>query len=327
MRPRAPESETPRLAFRAVMAAGDAARALRDRRLSDRRLTSVLLGAHAAILEDAPPMASGGGLFRRKARLGKALVAHQRLLEILLDAGDVLAAEGEPRLTPAEARGMLAGAAETLATARARFADTVQYQVRVACPALEPAGGVRDPGASDPALARALAPRIAEVAADSIALPREGPEVALNHAVLIRRREVGRLEALLEAIDREHRGALSIRMVGPNAPLSFAALAVERPDPAALATARVRLGLAPSDRRTDPARAFRRAVFAAAECGGPRDMDALCRARDLLRRDREARAALAAEGLPVPEHLALVSLTRDPAASEPVHAGAARTAA
>lgn len=290
------------LALTAVMRQAEAACALADPVLASAGAIRVAEGAHAAILV---PEAARGRLFARRARLARALVERQRSIERLVGAGDVLALRGAPRLTPSEARAMLVAGTDEIAAALARIAGRVQYQITVEA-------GVPDPRGPEIA-STVLAALLAEVE-DAVELPRDGPSCLLNIAVLLARTGLDRLEAALEAVDAASPVALAIRLVGPNAPVSFAAIEIARAEPGALARARRVLGLAPDDGDSDPARAFRKAVLAAAGPAGPAcDMDTLCRARDLLLSERAGRARLAARGLVV-ERLPLLGIRRDAAA-------------
>jgi len=300
-------------ALRAVMRAAEAGRALADPQLADAGLLRVVEGGHAAILQAAP--APRRGFLARRAGLARSLVARQVLIERLLDAGDVLAVRGEPRLGAGAARAMLAAGAGEISDALAGFAGRVQYQIAVSA----------DPSAAPPReVVPALLARILSVVEDAVELPRGEPADLANLGVLVARAGLARLEAALEAIDAESAVPLTIRLIGPNAPVSFAALELERPGPRTLARARQSLGLEPQDCRSDPARAFRAVAFAGAgEAAQRRDMDALCRARDLLLRDRAARARLAAAGFEDMVAPPLLRICRDVAASPPARRSAA----
>lgn len=320
-------SDAPPRTLAAIMHQADAERALASTGLARLDLALAVRGPLAAVLDRGPQAGTATGLFRSaRAAFGKALVARQRLLELLMPFGDVLPAAGAPPLAPAEAERLLAAGRESLGDALARHAGQVQFQLTVAAP--EPVGAGARAGQRHAEAVAAIPSRLAPLLSDLIALPRDDGQ-ALNLAMLLDRARAPALESLLESLDAESPVPLEMRLIGPAPAISFAAVAVERLPARALAQARRALGLSPSDRESDPARAFRARVLALARVpSAGQDMDALRQARDLLLRERAARAALEAAGLsPGEGPPPLPRIRRDPAASVTRGAERCRSAA
>lgn len=265
----------------AVMPAPAARAALADAALRAEGLTATVGGAFAVLhaVSAAQPRGLGALLVPGRARrqTGVALVARQRVLERLLPHGPALAIVPGDALTPADAPQALAAHHDLLAAAFAAMAGRVQYQVLIGW---NPATALRHwreapelaalpSDAAAPAIAASaealrarlghdFASRVALAADDAIALPLDGPERLANLACLLDAAALPRLEAALEAVDAVWPEGLALRLIGPTPPHSFAALRIERPDPAAEAAAAAQLGLSPGADAATVRAAFRR---------------------------------------------------------------------
>jgi hypothetical protein len=308
-------------AFCAVMRAPAAEAAAAARWADAECLTLRREGPLAAVFARSAAPRGGldallGGARARRA-VGAALVAHQRVLERLLEHGDVLpAAPGAP-LAPEDAADALAVNARMLSAALDDVAGRVQHQVLVSwdpavalrrfgdAPEIAALGRGAQAGeiaAAGEALRARLgagfARRIAAAAEEAVALPLDGPERLVNLAVVTPRAAVPALEAALEAVDAEWPEGLSIRLIGPTPPFSVAALTVERVDAEAEAEARAALDLGPDDGPEAARAAFRARAFAVhPDHGGDGAVFArLAVAERRLIRLAEARSALGRGG-------------------------------
>jgi hypothetical protein len=205
----------------------------------------------------------------------------QVLLERLLDIAQVLPALPGATMTGEEAARMLRCNAALVRQAAQTLGARMQYQVTVSwspaaalarfrdAPELAPAGRGDPAGAAlrtaegaerlRMRLGAAFRADLAAATEDHLGLPCVGPETLVNTAVLLSRSGVPALESALERIDAVWTDGLSIRMVGPLPPVSFASLRIERIPCARLRTAAAALGL--DDPAQDPEPAFRRAVL------------------------------------------------------------------
>ena len=86
---------------------------------------------------------------------------------------------------------------------------------------------------------------LAPIITDQILSAPSAPETVLDVALLVEKSALPRLDATLDALDRQLPATLApaMRLVGPMAPQSFTCLHVNLPTPAALAQARAALGL------------------------------------------------------------------------------------
>lgn len=250
---------------------------------------------------------------RARRRAGAALVARQRVLECLLPFGPVLAVMPGDRLSPREAPAALRAHSGLLATAFAEMGGRVQYQVLIGWdPAAAlchwrtaPELAVLTVPATPHAIATAaealrarlghdFAARVARTADDAIALPLDGPGRLVNLACLLAPTALPTLEAALEAVDQVWPEGLAIRLIGPTPAHSFAALRIERPDPASEAAAAARLGTEPGADAATVRSAFRRTAREThPDAGGDPAGDLACLrdAADLMTRLARARAA------------------------------------
>ncbi|SEA36946.1 GvpL/GvpF family gas vesicle protein [Rubrimonas cliftonensis] len=282
--------------FVAVMGADDAGR-LEAGGGGPSELAFSRRGPLTAIFAPAPSVgglrgllgaAARGGATARKAA-GAALVARQKLLEALMRGGAVLPAAPGARLAPGEARGALAASADALREALARLTGFAQHQVRISWDAPQALARFRDApeiaaattraGDGRQAFARALAQGaaalrarlgagfaadLAGVAEATAMLPPEDEADLLNLVALTDAPGLALLERRLEAIDAIWPEGLRIRLIGPSPAITFAAVAVERPDAADLDAAARSLGLAwPLEEPGRVSAAFRRAAAAA----------------------------------------------------------------
>lgn len=314
----------------------------------DRRDTHIAVERGLAALAHPAPR----GFWRTKKALGKALVEAQKGLEQLHAVGPVLpAAPGADFPDFASLQGFLAANAGTLTEGLAEFGDLEQHQLLVKAPTkamLErlsryPAWDAAQAAAADgdragagrilqeaaeaerARLAARYTAELAGASTDCVRLPEPDDETILNLVALTGRRGDAPLEALLERFDADWSGALAIRMIGPAPAASFAAVAVERPDPMRIADAERRLGV----RARDGVEAVRAAYRAAVkqvhpDVAGPdaaataqAETQALTAAHALLRRVAEAQAALARAGAAAdaPPYLARLRREGDAAAA------------
>ena len=143
-----------------------------------------------------------------------------------------------------------------------------------------------------------IAREIGRVAVDTIHLPRRDDRSLAALAVLVRREDEVLLERALEAVETWGLAEPRIRLIGPSPPVSFAVVALERPDARDVRAARRLLGM--NDAETNADRAFRMSLDRVAEDA---DLARLRAARDLVRQLGAARERLEAAGLAGPAPL------------------------
>jgi hypothetical protein len=97
---------------------------------------------------------------------------------------------------------------------------------------------------------------LAAVAEDVIALPVDQADMLVNAAVLLASGAEPDLERALEALDSSHPGENRIRLIGPLPPVSFAAVAIERPNRERVVAARRLLGVDEATAQRDLRRAY-----------------------------------------------------------------------
>ncbi len=303
---------------------------------------AVVRGELAAILAPAGPRTARAS---RRA-VAEAMLARQRWLERLMAFGPLLPAATATPLDAVEAPGFLVANSARLGEALRAVGGLRQYQVTVAwdpAAALRRFAGEREfaglpagPfGRAHAAAAERLRQRLgqdfaaalARASADRLALPLDGAETLVNAAILADPDRLDELDRALEAIDAVWPEGLRVRLVGPLPPVSFAAVAVERPAPADLAAARGLLGVTAEGARA-LGRAFRARVAAAHPdrgAGDAADLGALAAARDRIAAVDRARQSLAAAGLAEAPVL-LARIRRDGDAAAPPGGGAAALA-
>ncbi len=258
------------------LTSADTARAVaQDRALTRREIGSVEALGVAALV--GPP-AKLPFLQRGKVRELRRLLDFEQTLEAILPHGPLLAASPGACLRDArDALGFIAANITSLRGALNAYGDKLQFQVSIAwdpVAALAEArrrddfGAIRRLAERDDrkALGRAIqsameaeraargdryAGMLAAAALDLIRLPLESADAVLNAAVMVDRAGEARLDRALEAIDASWAQALTIKCVGPLPALSFASVALERPDPNAIAAACARLGV---DASAEPTR-------------------------------------------------------------------------
>lgn len=254
----------------------------------------------------------------------KSLLHAQRMLEAAARFGPVLPARpGSEIRDEAEARRLLGGQRQRLAEALQRHGSSRQFQITISWDpaaalaarrdraelAAAAAVGARGAGGeaaqmiqrfmSDEKTAFEVRARRAfgAVAEDVITLPVDGPDMLINAAVLLKPGAEADLERTLEALDSGMPGDNRIRLIGPLPPVSFAAIAIERPSRDQIAAARRVLGLRTA---TEP-RHLRRAYLdtarahhpdSGAGAAGAHQVGAAAEAFRLLDRVAEARRCM-----------------------------------
>jgi hypothetical protein len=266
-------------------------------------LTVLMDGPCALVLLPAQASAGLRALVSRKGpTLAGRLVARQRLLEALLDAGDVLPARPGQWLRAELLRPALAAGGAALSDALAALAGRAQFQVLIRWAA----SGALARFASEPELtdcadalalafgAEALRARLGAEFARRLSLapsttcpcrssPAGDADQRRRPAASPRHR---RPRAELEAIDALWPEGLSIKLVGPCAPVSFAAFELASPGPDAR-EARRRLGLGALAGEPEIRAALRGRAL---DGRGAAEGAALTEAAELLRRLARGRA-------------------------------------
>ena len=87
-----------------------------------------------------------------------------------------------------------------------------------------------------------IAPRLRNLARDSVTNPVVDDSIVVNVALLLDAAGRNELDAVLEALDKEYDGKMNFRSIGPLPPYSFATVEVQTPDLAAIDAARELLG-------------------------------------------------------------------------------------
>ncbi|MGF1500991.1 MAG: GvpL/GvpF family gas vesicle protein [Paracoccaceae bacterium] len=225
----------------------------------------------------------------------------------MLEAAPILPVLPGPDATEAMAPAVLCAHGRRISDAVDLIRGRRQYQitVRSARPNAWSDGGAK--------IAAAALTALDPVLDDSIRLPSDGPDLALNLVVLVPADAEAAMEAAINTFDRDV-GGLKITLLGPLPPISFHAARIRALDAKVLARAARRLGVEAGS-RLDIGVAFRR--FAGArhpDRGGPDKIDfaELVAARDTMREADKLRAALRAAGCPEPDAgLPALDIVRD----------------
>lgn len=324
-----------------------------DEDLADRRLSAVHALGLAVLLGPAPK----APLFQSdRVKALKRLVLVQETLEGVMRHGPVMAVTPGAEVTDEDdALRFLAANVGRLRAAFQEFGAKVQFQISIKwdpAKALERArehddfGDIRrlaergDRKALGRAIQRAMeterlqlserySAMIAAAAEDVIKMPLETADDVVNLVALVESADELHLDRAVEAIDASWSDGLLIQYVGPLPALSFASVALDRPDPRQLAAAGARLGVSALAEPEDVRSAYRtrmkqvhpdRALAAAGDVqDAPRDMGDAQEAADdyrLLLRVSEARAALIAftRGAPDPASHAAAEFDAPPLA-------------
>ncbi|MEO1328918.1 MAG: GvpL/GvpF family gas vesicle protein [Pseudomonadota bacterium] len=286
--------------------------------------------AHIAVARGLAALAlptAKGGFWRTRKAIGKALVETQAALEAAHAVAPLLpAAPGADLADFGALQGFLAANASMLSEGLSEYGDLEQHQLLIKAPVKAmlqrlsryPAWGAARAAASDgdragagrilqeaseaerARLAARYALDLAPAAVDLARLPEGDDETILNVVALTGRGGDAALEAALEGFDAEWEGALAIRMIGPAPASSFASIAFDRPDPAAVSAAEQTLGVRASEGVDAVRAAYRAAVKRAHPDVAGAASAALTRtlgeAQTLLRRVAEARQALVSAG-------------------------------
>ncbi|MBI1881281.1 MAG: GvpL/GvpF family gas vesicle protein, partial [Chloroflexi bacterium] len=231
---------------------------------------------HLAAVVSASPLTDYRGLQRNEA--AHYLVAHQRIVEALMQDGSILPVKFGTVLPDEDAVRHLLTQGETFfQTALERFAQQVQLELIVLwnlqevfqeIGQMEPIAQFKARLAARPpeeteservavgqlvkalldrrrdALRDCLLPLLREVALDLVVNPLMNDSMVANVALLLD--EAGReaLEQRLEELDKTFEGRLTFRCVGPLPPYSFATVEVQAPSFEGVDEARRYLGLA-----------------------------------------------------------------------------------
>lgn len=211
-------------------------------------------------------MARTGG---NRARL-EGILAMQRNLEAVSAVAPIVPAAfgGEP-VDPREVLGLLAANAQMLSRALDTYGSLVQFQVVVHWDAPRMLRHLADQGALVEAkqlgqsghslamgrmiqqvmeqrrmqMASDFLAFVDDVAIETVRLPAGEDTIVLNAVALIERSQEHALDTAVRAIDEAWPGFLTIRYLGPMPAVSFASIAVTRPDPQALLRARLMFGV------------------------------------------------------------------------------------
>lgn len=246
---------------------------------------SLTQGALAAVIVPAE-----SGAWRSRARIGRALVARQRLLEQAHAAAPLLpAAPGCAVEDDAASRAFLIANADMLRAGLDTLGDCEQHQATIdvapdlvveklqrteAWAAIAATARDAGPKAAAARMAEAAAALRAELAAtaatvlrrvsqDMAELPPATEHTALNAVFLTERGGSPAVEAVLEELDALWNGRLSIKLIGPAPASSFASVALEAVDQERAASAAAELGVTLSAAPKEVTRAYHAAIAAA----------------------------------------------------------------
>jgi len=259
-----------------IAGAGAAEAALRPLGLPDGRapVTAITVDGVTAIAGSyaAPPPAA-----LPRPELLRRVTIHQRVIEDVMAHGDVLPARfGTVLESEDELRSCLAHWNSLVTASLTSFCGLVEVEAAATWDLPRTLAGLADEPEvlAAKALARQAAPehRVAQqvrtgqvvkrlldrrraayqqrlldevgpLAIDTQPNPLVADELVFNVAVLLRRCALPGFEAALERLDQATAGELSLRMVGPLPPYTFATVSVTRFDAARLAAGRALLGL------------------------------------------------------------------------------------
>lgn len=211
-------------------------------------------------------MARTGG---NRARL-EGMLAMQRNLEAVSAVAPVVPAAfgGEP-VDPREVLGLLAANAQMLSRALDTYGPLVQFQIIVHWDAPRMLRHLADQGSLVEAkqlgqggnslamgrmiqqimeqrrteMATGFLAVIGDAAIETLRLPASEDTIVLNAVALIERAQEAALDAAVRSVDDAWPGFLTIKYLGPMPAVSFASIAVTRPDPQALLRARLLFGV------------------------------------------------------------------------------------